>query len=249
MPLSKSKPLFSFLHSKFPLPQMATLITTTPTHKKARLKGVVFDMDGTLTVPVIDFVAMYKAVLGDDEYRRIRAESPSGIDILHHIESWSPEKQQMAYETIADYERRGLDRLQIMPGAAELCGLLNAKKIRRGLITRNVKGAVDLFHQRFGMTFCPALSREFRPYKPDPAPLLHICSDWEVLPTEVMMIGDSLKDDVACGKRAGAFTCLLDQTGRYDSPEYANVDLKPDFKVSSLTEVYSLLEEHFDLAP
>ncbi|KAK7812783.1 haloacid dehalogenase-like hydrolase domain-containing protein At2g33255 [Quercus suber] len=99
------------------------------------------------------------------------------------------------------------------------------------------------------MTFCPALSREFRPYKPDPAPLLHICSDWEVLPTEVMMIGDSLKDDVACGKRAGAFTCLLDQTGRYDSPEYANVDLKPDFKVSSLTEVYSLLEEHFDLAP
>lgn len=49
--------------------------------------------------------------------------------------------------------------------------------------------------------------------------------------------------------RAGAFTCLLDQTGRYDSPEYANVDLKPDFKVSSLTEVYSLLEEHFDLAP
>ncbi|KAM3708404.1 hypothetical protein ACB098_02G095700 [Castanea mollissima] len=244
---------------------MATLITTAPTHKKARLKGVVFDMDGTLTVPVIDFVAMYKAVLGDDEYRRIKAESPSGIDILHHIESWSPEKQQMAYETITDYERRGLDRLQIMPGAAELCELLNAKKIRRGLITRNVKAAVDLFHQRFGvywkgllkkkekekkkMTFCPALSREFRPYKPDPAPLLHICSGWEVLPNEVMMIGDSLKDDVACGKRAGAFTCLLDQTGRYDSPEYANVDLKPDFKVSSLTEVYSLLEEHFDLAP
>lgn len=116
MPLSKSKPLFSFLHSKIPFPQMATLITTTPTHKKARLKGVVFDMDGTLTVPVIDFVAMYKAVLGDDEYRRIKAESPSGIDILHHIESWSPEKQQMAYETITDYERRGLDRLQIMPG-------------------------------------------------------------------------------------------------------------------------------------
>lgn len=47
------------------------------------------------------------------------------------------------------------------------------------------------------MTFCPALSREFRPYKPDPAPLLHICSDWEVLPNEVMMIGDSLKDDVS----------------------------------------------------
>jgi hypothetical protein len=47
------------------------------------------------------------------------------------------------------------------------------------------------------LTFGPALSREFRPYKPDPGPLLHICSAWEVLPNEVMMIGDSLKDDVS----------------------------------------------------
>lgn len=47
------------------------------------------------------------------------------------------------------------------------------------------------------MPFSPALSREFRPYKPHPAPLLHICSNWEVLPNEVMMIGDSLKDDVS----------------------------------------------------
>uniref|UniRef100_A0A803MVF9 Uncharacterized protein n=1 Tax=Chenopodium quinoa TaxID=63459 RepID=A0A803MVF9_CHEQI len=54
---------------------------------------------------------------------------------------------------------------------------------------------------------------------------------------------------VACGKRAGAYTCLLDETGRYDSPEFASVDHKPDFKVSSLTEVQSLLETHFDLRP
>lgn len=73
-------------------------------------------MDGTLTVPVIDFAAMYKAVLGEDEYRRIKAENPSGIDILHHIENWSPDGQQKAYEIITDFERQGLDRLQIMPG-------------------------------------------------------------------------------------------------------------------------------------
>lgn len=47
------------------------------------------------------------------------------------------------------------------------------------------------------LTFSPALSREFRPYKPDPAPLLHICSAWEVKPSEIMMVGDSLKDDVS----------------------------------------------------
>ncbi|KAK3417144.1 hypothetical protein EUGRSUZ_H02890 [Eucalyptus grandis] len=118
---------------------------------RARLRGVVFDMDGTLTVPVIDFAAMYRAVLGDDEYRRLRAESPTGIDILHLIEGWSPERQRTAYDVIADYERQGLDRLQIMPGAAGLCNFLDSKKLRRGLITRNMRSAVDLFHQRFGL--------------------------------------------------------------------------------------------------
>lgn len=216
---------------------------------KARLRGVVFDMDGTLTVPVIDFPAMYKAVLGEERYLSIRAKSASGIDILHHIETWSPPEQQRAYEVIADYERQGLDRLQMMPGAEELCVFLDSKKIRRGLITRNVKSAVDIFHLSFGLTFSPALSREFRPYKPDPAPLLHICSTWGVQPSEVIMVGDSLKDDVACGKRAGAYACLIDETGRYGSPDLAEVDYKPDFKVSSLTEVQCLLEAHFDLRP
>lgn len=208
-----------------------------------------FDMDGTLTVPAIDFPAMYRAVLGEETYLRIKAENPSGIDILHQIESWSADKQREAYEIIAEFERQGLDRLQIMPGAAELCSFLDSKSIRRGLITRNVKPAVDLFQERFGIAFHPALSREFRPYKPDPAPLLHICSAWDVPPNEVIMIGDSLKDDVSCGKKAGAFTCLLDEDGRYDSPRYADVDHKPDFKVSSLTEVNALLETCFHLYP
>nr|GLL44180.1 haloacid dehalogenase-like hydrolase domain-containing protein At2g33255 [Ipomoea trifida] len=250
MPLLLPRTACIFFSRIRTISSMATSTTVScAAPKAARLRGVVFDMDGTLTVPVIDFTAMYRAVLGEEEYRAVKSKNPSGIDILHHIESWSPDKQRRAYEIIADFEKQGLDRLQIMPGASELCGFLESKNIKRGLITRNVKAAVDLFHQRFGMTFAPALSREFRPYKPDPAPLLHICTTWDVQPNEVMMIGDSLKDDVACGKRAGAFTCLLDETGRYDSPEYANVEFQPDYKVSSLLEVCSLLDTKFDLTP
>lgn len=54
---------------------------------------------------------------------------------------------------------------------------------------------------------------------------------------------------VACGKRAGAFTCLLDETGRYNAPEYENVEFKPDYKVTSLVEILPLLEKNFNLAP
>lgn len=116
--LSNSTKLFLSSKLKPPLlPMSHSTITNSIPCPKTRLRGVVFDMDGTLTVPAIDFAAMYRAVLGDDEYRRIKASNPSsGIDILHHIETLSPDQQRKAYDTIADYERQGLDRLQIMPG-------------------------------------------------------------------------------------------------------------------------------------
>lgn len=52
---------------------------------------------------------------------------------------------------------------------------------------------------------------------------------------------------VACGKRAGAFACLLDETGRYDAPQYQDVEFKPDYKVSSLSELRTVLEKNFNL--
>ncbi|XP_057830438.1 haloacid dehalogenase-like hydrolase domain-containing protein At2g33255 isoform X3 [Cryptomeria japonica] len=215
---------------------------------KPKLKGVVFDMDGTLTVPVIDFALMKRKVLGDDHHY-FKSGSTSRIDILHEIEQWSPERQQKAYSIITDMEREAHERLQIMPGALELCEWLDSRQIRRGLITRNIKASVDLFHSRFGMKeFSPALSREFRPYKPNPAPLLHICTTWAVSPSEVMMVGDSVNDDIACGKGAGAITCLLDESGKYTSTD-ASSNVQPDFKVNSLLELSTLLQNKFELTP
>ena len=54
--------------------------------------------------------------------------------------------------------------------------------------------------------FAPALSREFAPYKPNPASLLHIAERWGVAPSELVMIGDSWKDDVSSDgwRRVGA---------------------------------------------
>lgn len=136
-----------------------------------------------------------------------------------------------------------------MPGAVELCSFLDSRTLRRGLITRNVKASVDLFHLRFGMKeFLPALSREFLPYKPNPAPFLHICKSWEMSPAEVMMVGDSAKDDIVCGNRAGALTCLLDESDRYDLASLPP-EQQPNFKVKSLHEVQSLLESSLELRP
>lgn len=213
---------------------MATSVSDKPT-----LKGIVFDMDGTLTVPVIDFRTMHRRVLGDDHPDVV---SGSPIDILHEISRWSPEKQTRAYSIITEMEKDANGKLEIMPGAKEVCELLDLKQIRRGLITRNTMDSVDFFHSQFGLKkFEPALSREFKPYKPSPSPLLHICNAWGVKPSEVIMVGDSAADDVVCGNRAGAMTCLFDEVRRYEISKLPE-EQRPQFKIRSLFEISSVLE-------
>ncbi len=67
----------------------AAVVAVSHQHQQQQrtLRGVVFDMDGTLTVPTIDFASMYSRVFGDDHPRIV---SGSPIDILHEIAEWSP---------------------------------------------------------------------------------------------------------------------------------------------------------------
>lgn len=78
----------------------------------------------------------------------------------------------------------------------------------RGLVTRNVDTSVKYFHDNhFTLTpFWPALSRDFKPYKPNPGALLHICQRWSIMPQEAVMVGDSARDDVGFAELV--LTCI-----------------------------------------
>ena len=197
-------------------------------------------MDGTLTVPVIDFA-----------YMRQQVGVHTG-DILDVITSWPPEEQQRAYAAIAAIEDQALHDMQAMPGLLKLCKLLDDIRVPRGLITRNVKRSIEYFHSNhFPLPpFIPAISRECEfPYKPSPAALVHICESWGIPPSQCMMVGDSAKDDIVCGNRAGAITVLLDTDQRYEDDAQLSGECKPTFKVTSLEQLQQLLEEQCDLQP
>ena len=51
--------------------------------------------------------------------------------------------------------------------------------------------------------FGQILTREFKPTKPDPDPILHICKQWGVKPYNTVMVGDHFHD-IQCGTSAGA---------------------------------------------
>ncbi|KAK9909655.1 hypothetical protein WJX75_005659 [Coccomyxa subellipsoidea] len=199
-------------------------------------------MDGTLTVPVIDFAEM-----------RRRVNIPTG-DILDVIAGWPVEKQEDAKRLIEEVEDEALEKMALNPGVVELCTLLDTMQIPRALLTRNTTRAVQYFHDQHFLSqrlppFTPALARDFMPYKPSPAAVLHICKGWNISPTDAVVIGDSAKDDIVCGNRAGAATILLDEKGRSVEAIGLSGEQMPTFVAKSLHEVAVLLKEKFELRP
>lgn len=226
--------------------QMSSVAGRHARGNKRQICGIVFDMDGTLTVPCIDFAKMY-AECG--------VPKVPGADVLKHIASLNDEgERQRCLKVIEDHEERARQQVEMMSGCAELLHWLDKKQIRRGLITRNVKASIMHFNSRclqpHGLaSFDPALSREcISPVKPHPAALNYIANQWKVPPSSLLMVGDSAADDIVIGNRAGALTALLhypQAKGGGLTLDQLTEEQKPTHIVSSLEELQKLLENNY----
>eukprot|EP00520_Triparma_pacifica_P012881 CAMPEP_0118644974 /NCGR_PEP_ID=MMETSP0785-20121206/7245_1 /TAXON_ID=91992 /ORGANISM="Bolidomonas pacifica, Strain CCMP 1866" /LENGTH=401 /DNA_ID=CAMNT_0006536809 /DNA_START=129 /DNA_END=1334 /DNA_ORIENTATION=- len=210
------------------------------------LVGVVFDVDGTLTVPNLDFAEMYRRCNVDmkDDILSAVAAKPSG----------ERERAETAIEEMEDESRR---TLELMPGASNLVAWLKARKVKTAVVTRNTAKTIDAVSALIGKNevvsspvFSPAVSRDDTsfPPKPDPSSLAHILSSWGVKSpsSEVLMVGDSPSNDVVFGKAAGVKTVLLD-TGRRHTE--GGSDRGADYVVAKLDELLPILKsEYSDVA-
>jgi len=201
-------------------------------------------------VPVMDFGDMRRHVAA-----ALGVEKLEG-DLLHALHSegrWEPSNLQAAWGALDEFEVEHLGRMQLQPGVAEVCRWLDGAGVRRGIVTRNVATSVAHLHKEHitpqGLAaFSPALGREFRPYKPEPDALLHICREWGLAPgADVVMVGDSAKDDIVAGNRAGCSTILLDPSGQ-EAGGLAG-ELRPEFVVRDMSECLEVLRAHFQPGP
>eukprot|EP00929_Paragymnodinium_shiwhaense_P107529 TRINITY_DN73671_c0_g1_i1.p1 TRINITY_DN73671_c0_g1~~TRINITY_DN73671_c0_g1_i1.p1 ORF type:complete len:287 (+),score=49.53 TRINITY_DN73671_c0_g1_i1:70-861(+) len=228
------------------------------------LRGVVFDMDGTLTKPNLDFSLMYK-----------RCGVALDKDILAEVEAMAPEDGARATAIIEEMEAEGAATLELMPGAADFARWLHGHDVPIALVTRNSHKTLQTFYERLWLAqglpeFSPAISRdgELRspsmsssssqaaasalqalPSKPDPAAMMAIAGRWEVpLPSaELLMVGDSPSNDVAFGKAAGTATVLLDTGRRFNEAEARKKGHDPDYCVGDFHELPQLLSADYEL--
>ena len=158
------------------LRRFAPLDTSLPnTHNAPKLKGVVFDMDGTLCLPQNYMFKDMRAALG----------IPKSVDILEHLDSLSetPDDEgdtassprSRAQEAIKNIEREAMGRQQPQPGLNELITYLAKKDIHAALCTRNfelpVKHLLEKFVSEEGRShFHPLITREAEGVRPKPSP-------------------------------------------------------------------------------
>lgn len=172
-------------------------------------------------------------------------------DLLAVIATWPAERRDAAHATIREIEEEALTRLSLTNGAAELGRWCAERGLPLGLVTRNNAAAVDYFHANVWSPlplFSPALARDAGlAHKPNPAALLRCAEVWGVHPQSCVMIGDSPRDDVVAGRRAGMRTILL--TGEYTRDTTRDVDATgertPCATAVTLADVPAILESLF----
>ena len=198
------------------------------------LAAIIFDMDGTLTLPgQLDFGAMRDAI-----------GLPAGSSIFGGIGQMPPEKQAAAWATISDMEMQVYSNIQLQPGIGSLFDLLRTRALPVGVATRNNERAVAALLTAASLpadTFHPVLTRDSSfPDKPDPAIALAACTAWGIPPEATLFVGDSM-DDIRCGSSAGCLTCLIRPGGakQVTAEEAALIT----FTIESLHELTALIDD------
>jgi len=187
-------------------------------------RAVLFDMDGTLTRPMLDFP-------------RIKAEMGIGTrPILEALAEMDAEARTAAEAVLLRHEEAAALESTLNDGCRDVLGWLRERSIRTALITRNSRASVVTVLRRHGIEIGVTIAREDAPPKPDPAPLLLACQRLEVPAGDTWMVGDG-QYDVEAGTAAALKTVWVSH-GRSRAFE-----TRPWRTVADLCELQALLTQ------
>jgi HAD superfamily hydrolase (TIGR01509 family) len=186
-------------------------------------RAVLFDMDGTLTCPMLDFP-------------KIKAQMGIGNrPILEALAEMQAADRVAAEAILLRHEEEAAANSTLNPGCRELLDALSARHILTALITRNSRTSVSTVLSRHDLKIEVLVTREDAAPKPDPQPLLLGCRRLRISREEAWMVGDG-QYDIEAGHDADIRTVWLSHgRDRFFEAE-------PWRTVRDLHELRSLLE-------
>ena len=193
------------------------------------IKGVIFDLDGTLVSSELNF-SLIKAQVG----------CPAELDLLEYIEQLpSPYMREEAMNIVHQHELLDAQTATYLPGVVEAVNALQAKNIPMAIVTRNFDKAATLKLENNPLPIEMVLTRTDAPAKPDPSALLTIASHWSMPVDNVIYVGDYLYD-IQAAHNAKMRACLYAPDATL-TPAYAE---QADFVIHGFDELVSLVDNY-----
>lgn len=168
------------------------------THELSHKTAWIFDLDGTLTIPVHDFAHM-----------RTELGMQPGVDILQTLAATKGEHKKRLTAHLDELEAFYAGQAQAAQGVEMLISRLAEKGCQIGIFTRNTKEMAILSLEAIGVGHYfnseTIIGRDEAPHKPDPQGLLAILQHWQKNVEDSVMVGD-FKFDLEAGRAAGSAT-------------------------------------------
>lgn len=190
------------------------------------IKAVIFDLDGTLTQPYLDFNVIRR------EIGLSKHEGP----ILEAVQRMSEIERQRAYRILDSHEARAVNESRLNVGAREVVDALRRRKVAIGVLTRNKRENALRIAKKHKLLFDAVVGRQDGPVKPDAWGILSLCRLFSVDPVQTLMVGDYVHD-LQCARAAGAVAVLLLSHGNADQfRTYA------DFAIENLEQILQIVD-------
>ncbi|MGD0140371.1 MAG: HAD family hydrolase [Tepidisphaeraceae bacterium] len=145
-------------------------------------RAILFDMDGTLTEPMLDFPRI-KADMGI-------AEGP----ILESLAQMDEPRRRQAEAILLRHEEIAASRSRLNAGCREMLAWLATEKIPSAVVTRNSRLSADTVMRTHNLRIDVLITREDGPFKPSPIPLQWACRRLRLGFDQVWMVGDGQYD-------------------------------------------------------
>jgi len=225
----------------------------------APLKGIIFDMDGTLIQLSVINELIHRIYQVADEDPLGKYLERDDLEVM--VAKLSPEGQGKAKKAIVEILQRHVDNMIIQEGGPELVAFLAQHGVKRAVLTRNYEHNAFVVQEMYravlnDATFDLIIGKDTL-YCTSHSPvkeisnadrILQICVMWGCDTSEVIMLGDSIADDIVEGNRAGCGgTVLLQPKGYnlnhfYGTSKGTSIERKPTVCVETLSEVRQLFE-------
>lgn len=161
-----------------------------------KLKGVIFDMDGTVVDVTYD-------------WNQIRAELNSqGKPILFYIKSLEEPDKSEKWRVLEKYEREATEKARLKPGMRGFLDLLDQKGIKKALVTNNSQKNVSFLLEKFSLEFDCVIARESGLWKPSGAPFRAVLEKLGLKKEECCVVGDS-HFDIKAAEEAGILNIFI----------------------------------------